>query len=108
VDFGLSNTYKKEEMLKTPCGSPCYAAPEMIKGERYTGLRVDVWSSGVILFAMICGCLPFEDNDTSKLYKKILSGKYNLASGISESAKDLLSKVLNIDPEKRYTIEQIR
>lgn len=108
VDFGLSNTYHKDETLKTPCGSPCYAAPEMIKGERYNGLRVDIWSSGVILFAMLCGCLPFEDNDTNKLYKKILLGKYNIASGLSEHAKDLLARVLTVDPEKRYTIDQIR
>lgn len=77
----------------------------MIRGEKYAGLRVDIWSSGVILFAMVCGCLPFEDNDTSKLYKKILSGKFTTVSGISEPVKDLLSKILNIDPEKRYTIE---
>lgn len=61
VDFGLSNMYKPGETLKTACGSPCYAAPEMIKGERYLGLNADIWSSGVVLFAMVCGFLPFED-----------------------------------------------
>jgi 5'-AMP-activated protein kinase catalytic alpha subunit len=76
VDFGLSNTYKPKETLKTACGSPCYAAPEMIAGERYHGAKVDIWSSGVILYAMVCGFLPFEDPDTSKLYRKILSGDY--------------------------------
>lgn len=60
VDFGLSNIYGKGELLKTPCGSPCYAAPEMIDGKRYSGLMVDVWSCGIILFAMICGFLPFD------------------------------------------------
>lgn len=68
VDFGLSNTYNEGETLKTACGSPCYAAPEMIKGERYKGLNTDIWSSGVVLFAMVCGYLPFEDPDTKKLY----------------------------------------
>ena len=53
VDFGLSNTFKKGEMLKTACGSPCYAAPEMIEGKEYHGTAADVWSSGVILFAMM-------------------------------------------------------
>jgi 5'-AMP-activated protein kinase catalytic alpha subunit len=61
VDFGLSNLYNQGERLKTACGSPCYAAPEMIKGEKYLGLGADIWSSGVILFAMVCGYLPFED-----------------------------------------------
>jgi 5'-AMP-activated protein kinase catalytic alpha subunit len=94
VDFGLSNTYKQGETLKTPCGSPCYAAPEMIKAERYSGLRVDIWSSGVILFAMLCGYLPFEDSNTGNLYQKILSGKYSPSKSLSEDAKDLISRVL--------------
>ena len=61
VDFGLSNIYKTQEKLKTPCGSPCYAPPEMIRGESYHGLKTDIWSLGVILYAMVNGCLPFED-----------------------------------------------
>lgn len=55
VDFGLGNTYKDGEQLKTACGSPCYAAPEMISGLRYDSLLVDIWSCGVILFACVCG-----------------------------------------------------
>lgn len=108
VDFGLSNTYKKGEQLKTPCGSPCYAAPEMIRGEKYDGLRVDIWSCGVILFAMLCGYLPFEDPDTPSLYKKITAGTYNLHKSLSEPAKDLISKVLNGNQAERYNIDQIR
>ena len=61
VDFGLSNQYNEGETLKTACGSPCYAAPEMIAGKRYIGLNADIWSSGVVLYAMVCGYLPFED-----------------------------------------------
>ena len=53
VDFGLGNLYREGQMLKTACGSPCYAAPEMIKGLRYHGLMTDIWSSGVVLFAMV-------------------------------------------------------
>ena len=84
VDFGLSNTYKSEERLKTACGSPCYAAPEMVESKTpYEPVMVDVWSSGVILYAMVCGCLPFEDKDTNKLYKKILSGDYKLPKSLS-------------------------
>mmetsp|Transcript_22200 Transcript_22200/g.10632 ORF Transcript_22200/g.10632 Transcript_22200/m.10632 type:complete len:129 (-) Transcript_22200:757-1143(-) len=65
VDFGLSNTYREGETLKTACGSPCYAAPEMIAGNHYVGSRVDIWSCGVILFATVCGYLPFEDKNTA-------------------------------------------
>lgn len=108
VDFGLSNTYKPGETLKTACGSPCYAAPEMIAGKRYIGLRVDIWSCGVILFALLCGYLPFEDPNTGALYKKIMSGEYQCPKTISVEARDLIACVLCTDPDKRFTIEQIR
>lgn len=83
VDFGLANTYNKEETLKTPCGSQVYAAPEILQGENYNGEMVDIWSSGIILFAMVCGYLPFQDDDPLSLTKKILYGKYNLPSNVS-------------------------
>ena len=108
VDFGLSNLYKSEELLKTACGSPCYAAPEMIAGKRYHGSRVDVWSCGVVLFAMLCGYLPFEDPNTSSLYKKILGGEYRCGAWVSAEAQDILKKILNTNPEGRYTVEMIR
>ena len=102
VDFGLSNTYKPGETLKTACGSPCYAAPEMIAGKRYFGSHVDIWSCGVILYALICGYLPFEDPNTHQLYKKILSGDFKIPKQLTSEASDLLKKVLNTDPEKRF------
>ena len=108
VDFGLSNTYKANELLHTACGSPCYAAPEMIAGKEYEGLAADIWSCGVILYAMVCGYLPFEDPDTTALYKKILKGEYEEPSFLSELTKDFLGKVLNTDPEKRFSIQQMR
>ncbi|CAD8051193.1 unnamed protein product [Paramecium sonneborni] len=108
VDFGLSNTYKSEELLKTACGSPCYAAPEMIEGQKYQGVKVDLWSSGVILFACLCGYLPFEDQNTSALYKKILSGSYQLPSHISKEAQSMIQGILTIKPDKRFTINDIR
>jgi 5'-AMP-activated protein kinase catalytic alpha subunit len=108
VDFGLSNTYKTGETLKTACGSPCYAAPEMIAGKRYLGSNVDIWSCGVILFAMICGYLPFEDPNTANLYKKILSGEYTIPKFVSAEARELIQAILNTDPEKRFKIADIR
>lgn len=100
--------YEGEETLKTACGSPCYAAPEMIAGKKYQGLKSDIWSSGVVLFAMVCGFLPFEDPKTSNLYKKILSADYQVPKFISPECKDLLAKILNTNPASRYTIEEIR
>jgi 5'-AMP-activated protein kinase catalytic alpha subunit len=108
VDFGLSNTYKEGELLKTPCGSPCYAAPEMIAGKKYKGMLVDIWSSGIILFAMCCGYLPFDDQDNNVLYKKITDGKYSIPSFVSDGVRDLIRKILNTDPNKRLNINQIK
>ena len=108
VDFGLSNLYRNNELLSTACGSPCYAAPEMLSGKRYNGLQVDIWSSGIVLYAMICGTLPFEDSDNNILYKKIKQGNFNIPEFVSDKAKDILHRILNIDPVKRYTIEQIK
>lgn len=108
VDFGLSNTYKSNELLKTACGSPCYAAPEMIAGKKYNGASVDVWSCGVILFALLSGYLPFEDPNTSNLYKKILSADYRLPNSLSKQAADLIKKILTTDPEKRIKITEIK
>ena len=87
VDFGLSNTYKNGETLKTACGSPCYAAPEMIAGQRYQGGQV-------ILFALVCGYLPFEDPNTANLYKKILNGEYSIPKIASDDAKDMIRNIL--------------
>ena len=109
IDFGLSNLYQPPlDTLQTACGSPCYAAPEMIAGKEYNGLQVDIWSCGVILFAMLCGYLPFEDPNTDKLYKKILNCEYSIPGYISEHGKDLIKKILNTDPEERYNLMQIR
>jgi len=107
VDFGLSNTFKEGEYLKTACGSPCYAAPEMIEGKKYLGTMVDIWSIGVILYALVCGFLPFEDPNTANLYKKILAGEFQIPKWIGEDASDLIRWVLTTDPLKRYKISDI-
>jgi len=108
VDFGLSNTFQDGQLLKTACGSPCYAAPEMVAGQRYVPSRCDIWSCGVIMFALVCGYLPFEDQNTSALYRKILNADYQAPKFISDSVRDLIARMLNTDPEQRYTIQKIR
>lgn len=107
ADFGLSNTFKEGELLKTACGSPCYAAPEMIAGKEYDPKSADTWSCGVVLFAMVNGYLPFEDQNTAQLYKKIIFGEYAAPKYMSPLCKDLLEKMLQVDPLKRFNIHQI-
>ena len=112
VDFGLSNTWKSGERLQTAWGSPWYASPEMISGKPYHGTFTDLWSSGIVLYFMLWGHLPFEDKDTSSLYNKILDANNSISSilpeFLSEECKNLLTKILNTDPRRRYGIRQIR
>ena len=110
IDFGLSNYFKKgqNELLITPCGSPCYASPEMVAGNKYDGFKIDIWSTGIILYAMLCGYLPFEDKDNEVLFEKILECKLEFPIYITKISKDLIEKILVTDPNKRITIPEIK
>ncbi|KAF7732742.1 Protein kinase [Apophysomyces ossiformis] len=108
ADFGLSNIMTDGDFLKTSCGSPNYAAPEVISGKLYAGPEVDVWSCGVILYVMLCGRLPFDDEYIPTLFKKINGGIYTMPSFLSPETKYLLTSMLVVDPMKRITIQEIR
>mmetsp|Transcript_23163 Transcript_23163/g.30062 ORF Transcript_23163/g.30062 Transcript_23163/m.30062 type:complete len:748 (+) Transcript_23163:150-2393(+) len=108
VDFGLSNTHEGGRLLVTACGSPCYAAPEMIAGKKYVGPKADMWSLGVVLYAMVCGYLPFEESTTAKLYQKILAGDYKAPNFISKDVRNLIKSILNTDPKRRYYVTDVR
>lgn len=108
VDFGLSNIAPSGALMKTACGSPCYAAPEMIAGLEYHGPVADMWSLGVILFALSCGYLPFEDANTVKLYEKIVNCDYQLPDFISEGIRDLIRRLLNTNPRERFDAAAVR
>lgn len=107
ADFGLSNFMSDGNFLKTSCGSPNYAAPEVISGKLYAGPEVDVWSCGVILYVMLCGRLPFDDEFIPALFKKISNGVYTIPNYLSPGAKNLLTRMLVVNPLNRITIHEI-
>lgn len=107
IDFGLSNFYYGK-LLKTPCGSPCYAAPEMIKNKSYDGRCIDIWSVGIIVFAMVCGYLPFEDKNNQKLFHKILNNQVTFPHHVSLTVRTIVKKMLCKDPGRRITIPNIK
>jgi len=108
ADFGLSNIMTDGNFLKTSCGSPNYAAPEVISGKLYAGPEVDVWSCGVILYVLLVGRLPFDDEYIPALFKKIAQGQYHMPSWLSPGAQRLIKKILQTDPVKRISIQEIR
>lgn len=108
ADFGLSNIMTDGNFLKTSCGSPNYAAPEVIGGKLYAGPEVDVWSCGVILYVLLVGRLPFDHEHIPTLFAKIARGSYMVPSWMSPGAAGLIKKMLVVNPVQRATIEEIR
>lgn len=108
ADFGLSNIMTDGNFLKTSCGSPNYAAPEVISGKLYAGPEVDVWSCGVILYVLLVGRLPFDDEYIPALFKKIAQGNYHIPSYLSSGAARLIKKMLQTSPVHRITVQEIR
>ena len=110
IDFGLSNYFKEgqKDLLVTPCGSPCYASPEMVGGKKYNGFKIDIWSSGIILYAMLCGYLPFEDKDNDILFEKILECKLVFPKYVKKLSRDLMERILVTDPDQRISISEIK
>lgn len=110
TDFGLSNIMREGRFMNTFCGTPNYAAPEIAAHKSYAGQEVDVWSCGVILYAMVCGFLPFDPGNTNNLtlvMQRTLSGHYQIPAHVSSQLQDLIRKILVVDPLKRMTIEEI-
>jgi maternal embryonic leucine zipper kinase len=94
-------------VLETCCGSPAYAAPELVTGMSYLGSEADIWSMGVLLYALLCGFLPFDDENISALYRKIQQGKYELPSWLSAGSIRLLDSMLQTEPKRRITVDQL-
>ncbi|KAJ3152785.1 hypothetical protein HDU89_000987 [Geranomyces variabilis] len=109
IDFGFVKLFDRNESLQTFCGSPFYASPEMILGKHYQGPEVDVWSMGVILFALLNGHLPFTDANTTELYRKIANGIYETRTPyMSPDSADLIKRMLTVDASARATLAEIR
>ncbi|XP_051499476.1 maternal embryonic leucine zipper kinase isoform X2 [Apus apus] len=109
IDFGLCAKPKGglDYHLSTCCGSPAYAAPELIQGKAYIGSEADIWSMGVLLYALLCGFLPFDDDNVMAVYRKIMRGKYSIPKWLSPSSTLLLNQMLQVDPKKRITVKHL-
>ncbi|KAG8414684.1 hypothetical protein J3459_014142 [Metarhizium acridum] len=108
VDFGFTREYEgRTNYLQTFCGTICYAAPEMLKGEKYAGEKVDVWSLGIILYALLCGELPFDDDDDNITRTRILSEEPKYPEHLSPDAVSLLKLLLSKRPLPRPSFPDI-
>ncbi|XP_038609312.1 LOW QUALITY PROTEIN: serine/threonine-protein kinase SIK3 [Tachyglossus aculeatus] len=107
ADFGFSNIFTPGQLLKTWCGSPPYAAPELFEGKEYDGPKVDIWSLGVVLYVLVCGALPFDGSTLQNLRARVLSGKFRIPFFMSTECEHLIRHMLVLDPSKRLSLEQI-
>ncbi|RDB27944.1 Serine/threonine-protein kinase GIN4 [Hypsizygus marmoreus] len=107
ADWGMAAFAHPSLQLETSCGSPHYASPEIVNGQTYQGNATDVWSCGVILYALLTGRLPFDDKNVRTLLGKVKSGKYDMPSWIDPLAKDLLGRMLVVDVSRRISVPEI-
>ncbi|KAJ3441567.1 protein kinase [Anaeramoeba flamelloides] len=108
ADFGMARVMEVSGLLQTSCGSPHYASPEVLKGKGYDGQKSDIWSCGVILYSLLNGCLPFDESTYPELINVVKSGKFEFVENLPEIEKDLIIRMLTVDPEKRITLKQIK
>ena len=108
IDFGLSHEFNGDKLLQTKCGSPSYAAPEIIYCSVYDGFKIDIWCCGIILYAMLCGYLPFEGENNDILFKNILECNPEMPEFLSDVSKDMLKKILTTNPKKRIDVIGIK
>ncbi|XP_053157027.1 maternal embryonic leucine zipper kinase [Hemicordylus capensis] len=109
IDFGLCAKPKGglDYHLSTCCGSPAYAAPELIQGKAYIGSEADIWSMGILLYALLCGFLPFDDENVMALYRKTVRGIYEIPKWLSPGSVLLLHQMLQVDPKKRIMVKHL-
>ncbi|KAK1802881.1 hypothetical protein P4O66_021415 [Electrophorus voltai] len=108
ADFGFGNFFTPGEPLSTWCGSPPYAAPEVFEGREYEGPQLDIWSLGVVLYVLVCGCLPFDETKLPALKLRVTQGCFAVPYFMSQECENLIRRMLAVDPAKRISIAQIR
>ena len=108
IDFGLCHDFDGTKLLKSKCGSPSYAAPEILKGYPYDGFKTDIWCCGIILYGMLCGFLPFDGDDNQEIFKEIVECNPEYPSFLEDDSIDLLIGILNPNPKKRISIKKIK
>ncbi|KAG5842405.1 hypothetical protein ANANG_G00177310 [Anguilla anguilla] len=107
TDFGFSNKFQPGKKLTTSCGSLAYSAPEILLGDEYDAPAVDIWSLGVILFMLVCGQPPFQEANDSETLTMIMDCKYTVPTHVSLACKDLINRMLQRDPKRRASLEEI-
>ena len=108
IDFGLCHDFDGENYLTTKCGSPSYAAPEILKGYPYDGFKTDIWCCGIILYAMLCGYLPFDGDNNQEIFQSIVECKPEFPDFLEDDSINLLIWILNSEPGERISIEEIK
>ncbi|XP_065829641.1 NUAK family SNF1-like kinase 1 [Oscarella lobularis] len=107
IDFGLSNMFTPDGCLSTFCGSPLYAAPEMIRGVKYVGPEVDCWSLGVLLYTLVCGSMPFDDRDPKNLVRCVSTGTFHIPRRMPSDVRRLVKQMLCPSPAHRADIDAV-
>mmetsp|Transcript_41041 Transcript_41041/g.121702 ORF Transcript_41041/g.121702 Transcript_41041/m.121702 type:complete len:411 (-) Transcript_41041:98-1330(-) len=108
ADFGVASAVKPGKQLHEHCGTPSYIAPEILMEHGYEGQPVDVWSSGIVLFAMLCGRVPFRGESLGDLKRSIMRGKFQLPAHVSEGAGEVVKAILVVDPRRRATLPEVQ
>ncbi|KAM7537786.1 hypothetical protein Aperf_G00000077253 [Anoplocephala perfoliata] len=107
ADFGMASLQPEGSLLETSCGSPHYACPEVIRGEKYDGRMADVWSCGVILYALLVGALPFDDDNLRNLLEKVKKGSFQIPPFVPPDCQALLRAMIEVDPKKRISLKDV-